>query len=204
MEFLIPIFIFATSAGITPGPNNIMLMTSGLNFGTRKSIPHYLGICIGFPFMVILIGVGLGFVFDKFPAIHEIIRIAGVAYLLYLSWLIANAAPSSLSENESRPFSFLQAVLFQWVNPKAWIMASGAVAAYTTSTADIYMQVLIIAAVFMLVTFPSTGIWLLFGVWLKRLFKTPSYQRIFNISMAILLVLSITPIIYDLIREYVI
>lgn len=204
MEFLIPVFIFAASAGITPGPNNIMLMTSGLNFGTRKSLPHYLGICIGFPLMVILIGFGLGFVFDKFPVIHDIIRIAGIVYLLYLSWLIANAAPRSLTENESKPFSFLQAVLFQWVNPKAWIMATGAVAAYTTSTADIYIQVLIIAAIFMLVTFPSTGIWLLFGVWLKHLFKTPAHQRVFNIAMAILLVLSITPIIYDLIREYAI
>lgn len=203
MEFLFAIFIFAASTSITPGPNNIMIMTSGLNFGTRKSLPHYLGICIGFPLMVALIGFGFGFVFDQFPLLHEIIKIIGIVYLLYLSWVIANAAPKSLDTNESKPISFFQAVLFQWVNPKAWIMATGAVATYTSTASDIYLQVLLIALVFLAVSFPCIGTWLFFGVWLKKFLKDPAHQRTFNISMAVLLVSSIMPITYDLISGYV-
>jgi len=202
VEFVFAIFLFAAAASITPGPNNIMIMTSGLNFGIRRSLPHYLGICLGFPVMVILIGLGFGFVLDRFPLLHEIIRIAGVTYLLYLSWVIANAAPDPLEANESRPISFLQAVLFQWVNPKGWIMATGAVAAYTSTSSNIYAQVLLIALIFFLVVIPCSGAWLFCGVWLKKLLKTPSHQRAFNISMAALLILSVTPIILDLIQEY--
>lgn len=203
MEFLPAIFIFAASTSITPGPNNIMIMASGLNFGKRKSFPHYLGICIGFPTMVALVGLGFGVIFDKYPLIHELIKVVGIIYLLYLSWLIANSAPKSLESAESKPVSFWQAVLFQWVNPKAWIMATGAVAAYTSATSDIYVQVLLIALVFFLVSFPCIGSWLFFGVWLKKFLKEQLHQRVFNISMASLLVISILPITYDLIREYV-
>lgn len=201
MELLITIFIFASSATITPGPNNIMLMTSGLNFGISKSLPHYLGICIGFPVMVMLIGFGFGFIFERFPVIHTFIRFIGIAYLLFLSWKIANSSPSPLNVKDAKPFSFFQAALFQWVNPKAWIMATSAVAAFTTGNADIFLQVLVIALIFLAVAFPSTGLWLFFGVWLKKILKAPSHQRAFNISMAGLLVLSITPSTYDLIRE---
>ena len=92
-----------------------MIMASGMNFGTRKSLPHYLGICIGFPAMVVLVGLGFGFIFDEYPLIHEIIKIVGIVYLVYLSWLIANSAPKSLDSTETQPISFWQAVLFQWV-----------------------------------------------------------------------------------------
>jgi len=185
LELLLAIFVFASSTSITPGPNNIMIMASGMNFGTRKSLPHYLGICIGF------------------PLIHEIIKIVGIVYLVYLSWLIANSAPKSLDSTETQPISFWQAVLFQWVNPKAWIMATGAVAAYTSAASDIYSQVLLIALVFFAVSFPCIGSWLFFGVWLKKLLKDSSNQRVFNICMALLLVMSIIPVTYDLIRGYV-
>lgn len=203
MELLIAIFIFAVSTSITPGPNNIMIMASGVNFGARRSFPHYLGICFGFPVMVILVGSSFGFVFDRYPVIHAIIKIFGIAYLLYLSWLIANSAPQSFDVTEAKPISFWQAVLFQWVNPKAWIMATGAVATYTSATSDIYAQVLIIALVFFLVAFPCIGSWLFFGVWLKRFLKDPYHQKIFNICMASLLVISILPISYDVIRGYI-
>lgn len=202
MEFLIAIFIFAASTSITPGLNNIMIMASGVNFGTGRSFPHYLGICIGFPAMVVLVGFGFGFIFDRYPMAHEIIRIVGIVYLLYLSWRIANSAPKSLDASESKPISFWQAVVFQWVNPKAWIMATGAVAAYTSAASDIYAQVLLIALVFLLVSFPCVGSWLFFGVWLKRFLKIPSHQKTFNMCMASLLVISILPITYDLIRGY--
>lgn len=203
MEFFLAVFIFSASATITPGPNNIMLMTSGLNFGALRTLPHYLGVCFGFPVMVILIGLGLGFLFERFPVLHQLIQIVGIAYLIYLAWLIANAAPSALNAEQTKPLSFIQAVLFQWVNPKAWIMATGAVAAFTSGNTDIFMQVLFIALIFLLVTFPGSGLWLFFGVLLKKLFKDPSHQKIFNISMAILLVLSIMPSTYDLISNLI-
>jgi threonine/homoserine/homoserine lactone efflux protein len=203
MEFIIAIFIFSASATVTPGPNNIMILASGLNFGTLKSLPHYLGICIGFPIMVLLIGLGFGFIFERFPLAHTYIRVIGVFYLVFLSWKIATSAPNSLTSKEGTPFSFLQAVLFQWVNPKAWIMATSAVAAFTSGSADILIQVLVIALTFMIVAFPCTGLWLFFGVWLKKIFNTPSHQRAFNIVMAILLLLSITPVTYDLIKEFI-
>lgn len=203
MELLIAISIFAVSTSITPGPNNIMIMASGVNFGVRKSLPHYLGICLGFPVMVAVIGLGFGFVFDRYPVIHQVIKIIGIVYLLYLSWLIANSAPKSLDAAKSKPILFWQAVLFQWVNPKAWIMATGAVAAYTTAASDIYAQVLVISLVFLLVSFPCIGSWLFFGVFLKRFLKKRSHQQTFNICMATLLVISILPITYDLITGYV-
>ncbi|MFL2840690.1 MAG: LysE family translocator [Pseudohongiellaceae bacterium] len=203
MEFLFTIFIFATSATVTPGPNNIMIMTSGLNFGIFKSLPHYLGICIGFPVMVILIGLGFGLVFDRYPFVYDLIRVIGIAYLLFLSWLIANASPNSLDTTQKKPLSFIQAILFQWVNPKAWVMATGAIAAFTSEIGDFFIQVVLIALIFLIVAFPCTGTWLFFGGWLKKILKNPYHQKIFNIIMASLLVLSLTPSVYDLIQEYI-
>ena len=203
MEFIIALFIFSTSATITPGPNNIMLMTSGLNFGALKTLPHYLGVCVGFPVMVVLLGLGFGFLFERFPVLHQVIQLIGFLYLLYLSWLIANAAPSTLDAEQVKPLTFFQAVLFQWVNPKAWIMATGAIAAFTSESADIFIGVLIIALTFLVVTFPCSGLWLFFGVWLKKLFKNPAHQKTFNRLMACLLVLSIMPGTYDLIRNLI-
>ena len=153
--------------------------------------------------MVVVVGLGFGFIFDTYPLIHAIIKVVGIVYLLYLSWLIANSAPKSLDSTETKPISFWQAVLFQWVNPKAWIMATGAVAAYTAAASDIYSQVLLIALVFFVVAFPCIGAWLFFGVWLKNVLKDSSHQRIFNTCMALLLVISIIPVTYDLVGGYV-
>ena len=199
MELLLALFIFASSTTVTPGPNNIMILASGVNFGIRKSLPHYLGICFGFPIMVLLVGCGLGFIFDQYPILHEVINAIGIIYLLYLAWCIANAAPQSLDANHAKPFSFWQAFAFQWVNPKAWIMATGAVAAYTTATTGVYAQVLLIAGVFFLVAFPCIAVWLFFGVGLKRFLKDPKHNRVFNLTMAALLVASIVPIAIDLV-----
>jgi threonine/homoserine/homoserine lactone efflux protein len=145
---------------------------------------------------------GFGVIFDALPWLHEVIKVAGIAYLLYLAWLIANAAPSSLDGQKSSPFSFVQAVLFQWVNPKAWIMATGAVATYTSATGNIYLEVLTITLVFFLVAFPCIGSWLLFGVWLKNILKNTLYQRLFNGLMALLLVISILPVSVELLQRY--
>ncbi|WP_448215633.1 LysE family translocator [Endozoicomonas sp. 2B-B] len=190
---------FAFSSTITPGPNNVMIMTSGMNYGTRQSIPHFLGICLGFPLMVLFVGLGLGAVFDLFPVLHDIIKVLGVAYLLYLAWLIAKSAPADLNGGKSRPLTFIQSALFQWVNPKAWIMATGAVAAYTTVSGDVFLQVIVIALAFLVAAIPCVGVWLFFGVRLKKVLQQPSYQRAFNITMALLLVLSIIPVIGEMI-----
>ena len=203
MELYLAIFIFAASTTVTPGPNNIMIMTSGLNYGVKNSIPHLLGICFGFPAMVIMVGLGFSVVFEIYPLFHEIIKSLGVVYLLYLSWLIALSSPTSLEGEKSKPLSFIQAALFQWVNPKAWVMATGAVSAYTSISSDIFSQVIFIALAFFIVTFPCVGIWLVFGAGLKKYLNSPKHQRVFNIFMALILIGSILPVIKDLIEQYV-
>jgi len=203
MELYLAIFIFGVSTGITPGPNNIMLMTSGMNFGIKRSIPHVLGICVGFPVMIILIGLGFSIVFEKFPILHEVIKIFGLVYLLYLSWLIASASPDKLESKESKPFTFLQAALFQWVNPKAWVVATSSISAYTTLEGNIYSQVLIIAIAFFFAAIIATSTWLVFGKGIKQILQSAKQQRIFNISMAALLVASVFPVIQQLYQQYI-
>ena len=193
MELFIIVFIFAVSTTVTPGPNNIMIMTSGLNHGVRKTMPHFLGICLGFPAMVAAIGFGLSTLFSKFPQIHLVIKILGITYLLYLAWKIATTDTQSTNNKNSKPFTFWQAAFFQWVNPKAWVMAIGAIAAFTTISGEHYLQIMLITGAFFLASFPCVGLWLFFGLGLKKLLTNPKQQKIFNITMAILLVLSIIP-----------
>ncbi|UJF21106.1 LysE family translocator [Shewanella sp. OMA3-2] len=195
MELVFAIALFAFSSGITPGPNNIMLMTSGVNFGIKQSVPHLLGISLGFPLMILAVGLGMAAVFQTYPILHTIIKVLGISYLLYLSWLIANSSSKMEGKKISKPFSFLQAAAFQWVNPKGWIMAVGAIATFTTVQQDLTPQVITIASVFLCVAFPCAIVWLGFGVALKRILKNERQQRIFNITMALLLVASIIPMV---------
>jgi threonine/homoserine/homoserine lactone efflux protein len=204
MDLFLSVLLFAASTTVTPGPNNVMIMTSGLNHGIQKSLPHLLGISIGFPIMLILIGIGAGTLFEALPIIHEIIKITGVLYLLYLSWLIATSPTSAMEGKASNPLSFFQAVFFQWVNPKAWVVAIGAVSAYTSLSSHLYKEVMMIAIIFFFVAIPSLSTWLFFGVGLKRILKQPFYQKAFNILMALLLVGSIIPVINELISHYVV
>jgi threonine/homoserine/homoserine lactone efflux protein len=200
LELYSALFVFAFSAAITPGPNNVMLMSSGLNFGVRKSLPHLFGICLGFPVMVLLIGIGLGSIFERFPVTHTLIQIFGVLYLFYLAWMIATTKNQEMSTTQSKPLNFWQAALFQWINPKAWIMATGAIATYTTLNNHIYQQIGIIAFIFLMTAFPSAATWLFFGANLKRFLQKPKHQHIFNIVMALLLVCSIIPVLVHLIK----
>jgi len=201
MEFLPALILFAFSSAFTPGPNNIMMMASGLNFGVRASLPHWFGIIIGVPTMFFAVGFGLGYLFETYPLLHQLIKIVGIAYLLYLAWLVANAAPAVASDR-TKPLSFTQAALFQCINPKSWVIFSSAIATFTTGSADIYQQILVIGLVFFLFTIPSTGSWLLFGSLLQRIINNPRHQKIFNVTMALLLVASIAPIVYELIEQY--
>jgi len=177
-------------------------MSSGLNHGIKKSLPHVFGICFGFPIMVILLGLGLGFIFEKYTFLHELIKIVGVLYLLFLAYKIARSSKASFKSKKESAFTFMQAFIFQWLNPKAWVIAAGAISAYTTSSGNIYFQIFLIAFIFFLVSFPSIFMWLIFGSKLKKILKNTKHQKIFNYSMGFLLVLSILPIIKELFLKY--
>jgi threonine/homoserine/homoserine lactone efflux protein len=190
-ENILPFVLFAVSATLTPGPNNVMLLASGANFGLRATTPHIVGISLGFPLMVAAVGLGLGAVFEQWPAMHGVLRWAGSAYLLWLAWKIATAAGVGTGRNRGRPFSFLQAVGFQWVNPKAWIMAISAYSVYSSPAADPLPQALLFGAIFCVVAFPSCGSWAAFGSAIGRLLTSTRALRAFNGAMAALLTASV-------------
>ncbi|MCP4596989.1 LysE family translocator [Neptuniibacter sp.] len=206
MELYIAILVFAVSTTVTPGPNNIMILSSGVNYGVKRSLPHLLGICIGFPLMVAAVGLGFGSVFESFPIFHELIKVMGLTYLLYLAWKVATAStgPLETKDNNSRPMTFIQAVLFQWVNPKAWIMATGAIAAYTSQDSSILLQVIVISTVFFIAAFPCVGVWLFFGSLIQKYLKDEVFQKTFNVIMAALLVISVLPVVKDLSATYLV
>jgi threonine/homoserine/homoserine lactone efflux protein len=188
--------LFAFVSSITPGPNNTMLLASGVNFGFRRSIPHALGISIGFMLLVISVGLGLGEVFKALPWAYTLLRYVGAAYLLYLAWKIAtSSAPSDQRDEHRKPMTFLGAALFQWVNPKAWVMALGAITTYTPAEGYV-TNVLVIAAVFALVNLPSVCVWVGCGSGLRNVLREPRWLRVFNWSMAGLLVLSLYPMLF--------
>ncbi len=198
MQLQFDLLVFVFVASFTPGPNNIMIMASGLNHGIKASWPHFFGIVLGVPTLLLAIGFGLGYVFEQFEWLHLFIQIVGISYLLYLSYLIATSKPASLSTEASKPLTFFQATLFQWVNPKAWIMGTSALATYSVVGSDPVWQILGIVAVFFIFTFPAVGAWLVFGAALQKLFANPKHQTRFNRLMALLLMLSISPSLREL------
>lgn len=193
-DLLFALVTFAFVSSITPGPNNLMLMASGANFGFRRSLPHMLGISIGHSFQVCMIGLGLGQLFKSYPTAQLILQIASTAYLLWLAWKIANAAPPSESEAKGKPFTFLQAAAFQWVNPKAWYMGIYAITNYTPEGFTVWAGALTVALVFAMTNFPSIMVWTTMGIQVKRLLTRPRLLRIFNWTMAALLVLTLYPV----------
>ena len=173
-----------------------MLTASGANFGFKKSMLHMLGISIGFPVMVAAIGLGFGLVFVKYPSLHMVLKYIGAAYLLWLAWKIMTADKTGDTNGRTKPLTFLQAAAFQWVNPKAWIMAVSAVSTYTSVQGNVYFEVAVITALFALVSFPSTMAWTLIGVGIGRFLDAPVKLRLFNVVMGLLLVGSILPILW--------
>ncbi|WP_017938355.1 LysE family translocator [Zestomonas thermotolerans] len=197
LDLLLAFVLFAFVTSVTPGPNNMMLLASGVNFGVRRSVPHMLGISLGFMVLVISVGLGLGQLFESYPQLHTALRYAGAAYLLYLAWKIARAGAPEGGEPRGRPFGFLQAAAFQWVNPKAWIMAIGAITTYLPQGSGL-LQVVLIAALFALVNCPSVGLWTVAGSLLRHWLDNPRTLRLFNVSMALLLVASLYPVLTTL------
>ncbi len=198
LELLTAFGIFSFVSSITPGPNNLMLMSSGANFGIKRTLPHMFGVCIGFTLMVALVGIGLIEVFAAFPVFYDVLKIVSVLYLLYLAYKIARSSEpiKSVSGNEQQPtpISFLQAASFQWVNPKAWSMALTAVTVYSPS--NTLSSIVIIAAIFGLINFPCINCWVYLGKQLRRFLNTPKRLTAFNYSMAGLLVLSLYPVLF--------
>ncbi|MDQ7072070.1 MAG: LysE family translocator [Rhodobacterales bacterium] len=195
-DILTALVLFALVSSITPGPNNMMLLASGANFGFRRTIPHMLGISIGHMIMVILVGIGLMQVFDLYPVSHTILKVASVGYLLYLAWKIANSAAPDTNNSKAKPFSFLQAALFQWVNPKAWSMALTAITLYAPDRS--LVGVASVAFIFAMTNFPSITIWTVLGTKIRHLLSNPLRLKAFNVTMAILLVVSLYPVLYSL------
>jgi len=193
LEILLGLMLFAFASSITPGPNNLMLMTSGVNFGFARTLPHMLGVSLGFVLMAILVGLGVMQLFDAYPVTYEILKVLSVLYMLYLAYKIANSSGNMNSKKpRSTPMSFLQAVMFQWVNPKAWTMALTAISVYAPSK-NLY-AVVVVSVIFGLVNFPCITCWVTLGTKIKHLLTQPKRLKIFNYTMAILLVLSLYPI----------
>lgn len=190
-EILLALIAFAFVSSITPGPNNMMLLASGANFGFGRTIPHMLGIGIGFTVMVSLVGLGLMQVFDLWPISYSILKIISTVYLLWLAWKIANAASPQDTKASSTPMTFIQAALFQWVNPKAWTMALTAITLYAPSRE--ILSVLIVAGIFGVVNLPSVSVWTVLGQQMRIILSNRRRLLTFNWTMAALLVLSLLP-----------
>lgn len=184
-------FAFATS--VTPGPNNMMLLASGANFGFRRSVPHMLGISLGHALMVFLVGMGLAQIFHAMPALGWGLKLASVAYMVWLAWKIAHAAAPQEGAIGGQPFTFLQAAAFQWVNPKAWAMALTAVTVYAGGEG--WLAMMTVAAVFAMINLPSVSVWTAAGQQLRRWLTTNRRLQVFNWTMAILLVASLWPVL---------
>ena len=194
IELFTALASFCLVSSITPGPNNLMLMASGANFGFFRTMPHMFGVGIGFMLMVFLVGIGLAQLFHTYPIAHTILKAVSVGYLLYLAWKIANAAPINAADSHGTPMTFLQAAAFQWVNPKAWTMAVTAVTVYALDTN--LASILIVSAMFGLVNLPSISLWVVLGQQMARILTNPTRLRLFNWAMAALLVSSLYPVLW--------
>ncbi len=192
-QLLLALLGFAFVSSITPGPNNMMLLASGANFGFRRTLPHMAGVSLGFVFMAAALGLGLIGVFDAFPATYTVLKVVALVYMLWLAWKIANAAPPAEARAGGTPITFVQAAAFQWVNPKAWAMALTAITAYAPDRS--IASVLVVAAAFGAVNLPSVSCWALLGQGMRRYLGTGRRLRIFNVTMALLLLASLWPVL---------
>jgi threonine/homoserine/homoserine lactone efflux protein len=196
---LLALSVFAAVSSGTPGPNNLMILTSGVNFGMKRSIPHLMGITLGFCFMIFCVGMGLQTMFTVFPQLETVLRYCGTAYLLWLAWKIANSGPPSTNTGEgkaAKPMGFWAATAFQWVNPKAWFMAISAITTYaSTAGGSKLSQVLLVVLVFGAINLPLVACWGWFGSAMRQFLQDPKKLKLFNWTMAILLVASLYPIV---------
>jgi threonine/homoserine/homoserine lactone efflux protein len=195
IDVFLGLVAFACAMAFTPGPNNIMVTASGVNFGFTRTIPHILGITFGFFVLVSVCAAGLGAVFAAWPPLQIVLKVAGALYLLWLAWKIATAAPSAGDEERvAEPITFFQAALFQWLNPKALVAALSGIALYVRP-AHWLTDFTLLQLVFTIATILAVATWTGFGVALRRVLSDPKHARIFNVAMALLLVASIVPMV---------
>lgn len=200
LTWFLSVLAFAVSMSATPGPNNAMVTASGATFGFMRTWPHMLGVSIGFPVMLVAIALGAGGLLTAYPAIHLVMKVLGAAYLLWLAWRIATAVPAveGGEDKRGRPLRFHEAALFQWINPKAWMIALGALATYTAVGTDaVLLQVAWLSAIFFVAALLSLMLWTAIGTGAARLLGTARRIRVFNIVLAVLLVASLLPLLRE-------
>ncbi|MEP1442185.1 MAG: LysE family translocator [Hyphomicrobiales bacterium] len=193
-ETLMALATFAVATSVTPGPNNLMLLASGVNFGFWRTVPHMLGISFGFGLLLFCVGSGIGVLVAFDPTLHFLLKILGATYLLYLAWRIATAGAIGTGNVKSRPMNFFEAAAFQWVNPKAWSMALSATALFGGND-DTILGTMLIVTVFIVCNFPSVMIWTGFGTVMQRFLSNPTRLRVFNITMGVLLALTVIMVV---------
>ncbi len=187
--------MFALASSITPGPNNMMLLSSGVNYGFKRTIPHMLGISSGHLVLLLAIAAGLDQLFQLFPLGYQIMKGVGFCYLLYLAWRIAfSTTPLKRGETKGHPSGFFGAALFQWVNPKALLMAITYFSNYMPIDASITF-IFLTCLMFTVINLPCLGLWVLLGTQLERVLSQPRQLQVFNLVMALLLVLSMVPVL---------
>lgn len=194
IETFIALLLFAFTTSITPGPNNMMLFASGVNFGFRRTVPHMLGIGAGFLSLLIGVGLGLGALLHSVPLLYTALKFAGGLYLLWIAWKIGTSRSLTEGSAGASPMTFLGAAAFQWVNPKAWVMAVTAMATYT-SEEQYFATVMLVGVAFAAVNLPSVSTWAGFGSALREWLSVPVRLKWFNITMAVLLVVSLWPML---------
>lgn len=193
LQLILAMFSFALVTSVTPGPNNLMLLASGANFGFKRTIPHMLGIACGMILLLFVTLLGLGEIFARLPVAQLTLKVVGVLYLLWLAWKIASAPVIETSDstqpervNKAQPLRWWQAAAFQFVNPKAWMMALGAVSSFTLSGEQYWLSGLALMSVFLLVNLPSISLWAGFGVVIQQFLSSAQRKRQFNIMMGLL------------------
>jgi threonine/homoserine/homoserine lactone efflux protein len=197
LSLVVSFLPFAIATSFTPGPNNLMLANAGARFGFARTLPHQAGVVIGFAILTLAIGFGIAALLTTVPALFLAMKAASIAYMLWLAWKIGTAESISAAPSEGKPMGFLGAAAFQWVNPKGWMMALGAVTTYTTLTTDLWRQILMITLILALVGIASSSTWVVFGQLIRRYLTTPARRVVFNWTMAALLVVSIVPVLID-------
>lgn len=198
LQTLIAVLIFSTVMAFTPGPNNAMLASSGSRFGLARTLPHAAGVTLGFPVMIFLVGLGLASILLASPLLQLVMKSVSCVYLLWMAFQIARSDSTKESRGKDKPLTFLQAAAFQWINPKAGLMAVGAISAYTTASGRLYLEVAIIAAVSLVVSIFSTLTWAAFGAGIRRWLRSHTALRLFNLAMALSLVASMVPILIEI------
>ena len=196
-SLLLAFIVFLAVMYLTPGPNNVLVLSSGPTFGFRPTLPAIAGITFGCAFMVAAVGLGLGTIFIAYPVLQTLLKYAGAAYLVYLAATIALSEPIKPGEQTGRrPMTFWGAVLFQWINVKGWVMVIGTITAYA-GIASFPWNIAIQVVLCLLLGVVSTSIWTLSGSSLRSLMTSPRAVRVFNLAMAALLLASLFPVFMD-------